>query len=83
MRRPVVPELHDQLGQVRLVRRDACRGQRVVQADLVGRQRLDLYHLGGAGLLHEPVTIAFASVASLAQCTTPPRAWTAASSCSR
>ena len=45
VRRPLAGELDDQLGQVGLDRLDAGPGQRLVQADLVGRQRLDLHHL--------------------------------------
>ena len=42
-------ELDDELGQVGLVGGDARVGERLVQADLVGGQRLDLDHLAGAG----------------------------------
>ncbi len=44
----VAGELHDQLGQVGLDRGDALRGERLVEPDLVGRQRLDLDHLVAA-----------------------------------
>ncbi len=54
VRRAVMPELDDQLGQVGLVGRDARAGQRVVEADLVGDHRLDLDHLGGTGRLDQP-----------------------------
>jgi hypothetical protein len=53
VRRAVVVELNDQLGQVGLVRGDARLGERVVQADLVGRHRLDLHDLGGSGVAHD------------------------------
>ena len=39
---PVVAELNDQLGQVGLPRVDPGRGQRLVQLDLLGEDRLDL-----------------------------------------
>jgi hypothetical protein len=48
VRRPVVSELHDQLGEVGLPGRDPHLGQRLVEADLLGGHRLDLDHLGGA-----------------------------------
>ena len=41
-------ELVDQLRQVGLDRRDPLRGQRVVEADLVRGERLDLDHLARA-----------------------------------
>jgi len=47
-------ELHDQLGEVGLERVDADGGERVVEADLVGRHRLDLDDLADALRLHEP-----------------------------
>ncbi len=47
--RPVVAELHDQLGEVGLVGGDPGLGQRLVEADLLGGHRLDLDHLGLAG----------------------------------
>ena len=46
----VVAELHDQLGEVGLDRRDAALRERLVEADLVGRERLDLDHLARAVL---------------------------------
>ena len=52
--RLVVAELHDELGQVGLVRGDAGGLERLVQADLLGGHRLDLDHLVGAGGLHQP-----------------------------
>ena len=45
VRRPVAVELEDQLGEVRLERVDARVGERVVEPDLVRRQRLDLHDL--------------------------------------
>ena len=45
VRRLVVAELHDQLGEVRLDRRDPALLERLVEPDLVGRERLDLDHL--------------------------------------
>ena len=48
VRRLVVAELHDQLGEVGLDRRDPTPLERVVEADLVGRERLDLDHLARA-----------------------------------
>ncbi len=48
VRRPVAVELQDELGEIRLDRVDAARRERLVQLDLVGRQRLDLHDLGGA-----------------------------------
>ena len=74
VRGPVVAELHDELGQVGLVRGDARVGERVVEPDLVGDHGLDLDGRLRAGGLDQPVTIWFASAASLAQCTVPPRA---------
>ena len=59
----------------------AC-GERVVQADLVRRQRLDLHDLGRRrGRARPRARSAFASAASRAQCTCPPAAVTAASNC--
>ena len=49
----VVPELHDQLGQVGLPGGDPGRLQRLVEPDLLGRHRLDLDHLVGAGRADE------------------------------
>ncbi len=43
---PVLPELHDQFGQVGFDRADADRGERFVHPDLLGNHRLDLDHLG-------------------------------------
>ena len=45
VRRPLAGKLDDQLGQVGLDRLDAGPAQRLVEADLVGGQRLDLDHL--------------------------------------
>ena len=45
VRRPVAVELEDQLGEVGLERVDAGLGERVVELDLVGRQRLHLHDL--------------------------------------
>jgi hypothetical protein len=47
-------ELVDQLRQVSLDRLDALLGQRVVQTDLVRRERLDLDHLGRAVASDDP-----------------------------
>ena len=75
VRRPVAVELEDQLGEVGLERVDAAVGERVVEVDLVGRQRLDLDDLVGAvARATTSTTIAFASAASRAQCTWPPAA---------
>ena len=49
----VVAELDDELGEVGLVGGDAGRLERLVEADLLGRHRLDLDHLVGAGRAHE------------------------------
>ena len=46
----VVAELHDQLREVGLDRRDAALLERLVEPDLVGRERLDLDHLARAVL---------------------------------
>ena len=48
VRRPVAVELQDQLGEVRLDRVDALLRECLVQADLVGRQRLHLDDLARA-----------------------------------
>ncbi len=50
----VVGELHDELGEVRLVRGDADRFEVLVEADLLGGHRLDLDDLLAAGLLDQP-----------------------------
>ena len=47
VRGQVVPELHDQLGEIGLPYVDALLGQRVVELDLLGGHRLDLDHLAG------------------------------------
>ena len=52
--RLVVAQLHDQLGEVGLVRGDAGGLERLVEPDLLGGHRLDLDHLVGAGGLHQP-----------------------------
>ena len=58
-----------------------ARGERLVEADLVGRQRLDLDDLVGAVRLRRAARrCAFASAASRAQWTVPPAAVTDASS---
>jgi hypothetical protein len=49
VRRLVVVELDDQLGEVGLDRRDAGLFERLVELDLLGGHRLDLDHLVGAG----------------------------------
>ncbi len=49
VRRQVVPELDDHLGEVRLPDVDALEPEGLVELDLLGRHRLDLDHLGGAG----------------------------------
>ena len=83
VRRQVVPELDDQLGEVGLPDVDARPGERLVELDLLGRHRLDLDDLGRAVRRgRSTATIAFASAASRAQWTMPPAAVTAASSCS-
>ena len=77
-------ELHDQLGEVSLVRLDARLRQRLVQPDLVGA--MDLTLTTSAGRLRRgpgPRRCRLASLASRAQCTTPPCAVTLVSSCSR
>ena len=45
VRRPVPVELQDQLGEVGLERVDSLLGERLVELDLVGRERLDLHDL--------------------------------------
>ena len=50
----VVAKLVDQLRQVGLDRLHALRGQRIVQTDLVRRERLDLDHLTRAVLAGDP-----------------------------
>jgi hypothetical protein len=54
VRRAIMPELDDQLGQVGLERLDPLRGERLVQPDLVGDHGLDLHGLGRAGRPDEP-----------------------------
>lgn len=54
VRGQIVAELHDQLGQIRLVRADAGLGQRLVESDLLRRHRLDLDDLALTGLPHQP-----------------------------
>lgn len=54
VRRQIVAQLHDQLGQIRLVCADAGLGQRLVQPDLLRRHRLDLDDLPLAGLPYQP-----------------------------
>ena len=54
VRGALVGELADQLRQVRLDHVDPGRGERVVEADLVGGQRLHLHDLALARRLHEP-----------------------------
>ncbi len=53
MARLVVPELHDEFGEVGLDRADAGSFEGLVQTDLLGRHRLDLHDLGRARCLHE------------------------------
>ena len=53
VRRLVAGELADQLGEVGLDRSDSGGGQRIVDPDLVGRQRLHLHHLAGSGSADE------------------------------
>ncbi len=53
VRRPVAVELEDQLGEVRLERMDPFCREGVVQADLVGGERLDLDHFVGAVRLRD------------------------------
>ena len=65
-------ELDDQLREVGLQRMDALGRERLVHADLVRGQRLDLDHLVGACARAIRATIAFASAPSRAQCTMPP-----------
>ena len=81
VRRPVVAELHDELGEVGLVRGDAGGLERLVEPDLLRRHRLDLDDLVAPASCTSRTTIALASSASRAQCTVPPRAMTCASSC--
>ena len=52
MRRMLVGKLNNQLGQVGLAGRDPGVGERLVELDLVGGQRLDLNHLAGIVALH-------------------------------
>ncbi len=53
VRRRIVRELDDQLGQIGLVGGDARHRQRVVQLDLVGGQRLHLDDLAGTFRAHQ------------------------------
>ena len=50
MRRQVVPELHDELGEVRLPRRDPVGRKPFVELDLLRGHRLDLDHLVDPGV---------------------------------
>ena len=69
----VVAELDDQLGEVGLDRVDPAEGERLVEPDLVGRQRLDLDDLVAPRCrARSAATIAFASAPSRAQWTVPP-----------
>ena len=61
VRRPVARELDDELGEVGLDRGSPLALQRVVELDLVGRQRLDLDHLVVPCSRAIRATIAFAS----------------------
>ena len=74
VRRPLAGELDDQLGEVGLDRRDALRRERLVEADLVGRQRLDLDDLAWrrAPWRSRPPTIRLASAASRGPVDVPP-----------
>ena len=73
VRGAVAGELVDELGQVGLQRRDPRSASAVVEPDLVGGHRLDLDDLVRARPRGRcPPTIAVASAASRAQCTTPP-----------
>ena len=82
VRRPVAVELEDQLGEVGLERMDARPRQRLVEPDLVGRQRLHLHDLGRPRAPGRPRRRSRSPRrASRAQWTWPPAASTAASNC--
>ena len=53
VRGPLARQLHDQLGQVGLQRVDPGRLERLVQPDLVRRERLDLHDLVDAFGAHD------------------------------
>ena len=53
VRRPLSGELHDELGEVGLDRPDPGLEQRLVEADLVGRERLHLHDLPCARAPHD------------------------------